>query len=88
MNWCGIDAATDVGKRLQHQLAVGHEFLHALLSGLALGVLHLGPAGREQVGQVVKDRLHPRGEFLVLVAGEIADVATHGHDRAGDEQLS
>lgn len=41
----------------------------------------------EQVGHVVEDRLHPRVELLVLVAGQIADVAPQRHDRPGAEEL-
>ena len=50
-------------------------------------MLASGPAGGHEVGQVVEDRLHPRAELLVLVAGQIADVTAHGHDRAGHQQL-
>jgi hypothetical protein len=77
----------DVGQRLEHELAVGHELVDALLGAPAVGAL-VGAAPRaEQVGQVVEDRLHPRAELLVLVAREVPDVAPHRHDRARDEQL-
>ena len=41
----------------------------------------------EEIGHVVEDRLHPGGELLVLVAGEITDVAAQGHDRAGAQHF-
>ena len=44
-------------------------------------------ARAHEVFEVVEDRLHPRAEFLVLVAGQVADVAPHRHDRAADDHL-
>ena len=41
----------------------------------------------EQIRNVVEDRLHPRREFLVLVAREVSDVAAERHDRSRREQL-
>ena len=81
-------AAADVGERLHHQLAGGHQLVHPLLRALAVGIaLRAAGAGREQVADVVEDRLHPHGELLVLVAGQVADVATERHDGPRHQQL-
>ena len=77
--------AADVGERLHDHASRGHELVEALLGGAALGALvDMAAAGREQVGDVVEDGLHPHRQLLVLVAGKEPESLT-GLDRGACE---
>src|ERR1019366_3074643 len=55
------------------------------LEQLRVGAGAFARAGGEQKLEVVEDRLHPRVELLVDVAGQEANVAPERHDGARDE---
>ena len=80
-------ATADVGERFHHQLAAGHQLIHALLGGAAVGITATAAARAEQVADIVEDGLHPQRQLLILVAGQVADVAAKRHDRSRDQQL-
>lgn len=73
-------AATDVGEGFDLQDAKVDEFL----VGTTAAFVCLVEAHQEF--NVVKDRLHPRAEFFVESAREVAEIAAHREDRAADEQ--
>jgi len=86
----GDGAAADVGEGFEDDLSGIDEVFDALLDsgGGCVGGAGLGgEAVGEEVGHVVEDGLHPGGEFLVFVAGEVADVSAEGHDGAGAEEF-
>lgn len=73
-------SATDVGEGFDLQDAKVDQFL----VGATAAFVFLVEAHQEF--NVVKDRLHPRPEFFVESAREVAKIAAHREDRTADEQ--
>ena len=80
----GDGAAADVGEGFEDEFA-GVEVAFELGFDVG-GFAGVDAAVGEEEFEVVEDGLHPGGEFFVLGAGEVADVAAHGHDGSGDQE--
>ena len=67
-------SASDICDRLQNQFARSNQLIDALLGGFAIG---LGPTvtttRRQEICDIVEDRLHPRREYLY----RLADIQYH-----------
>ena len=74
----------DVGQGFQLQQILVYQVAYGIV-GLVVAET-VAPVLGEDEFQVVEDGLHPQVEFLILGAGQVADVLAHWDDRPGHQQ--